>query len=248
MKCKNGFTLVELLVVIAIISLLVSILLPSLQKAKALAKETQCLSILRNLGLATQLYANDNDGHIPTSYSMYLSATEVPWWLRLVPYLDEGKGQWNQWSGEHADYIRIWDDYACPEANDELPRGTWDTKATYAIHQAAHWGALPPYDRGYVHGCGLGRYDTNVNEAHISRKYDEITSPSDVLLYTDIYSRGGYIIPELYLLRETGGTLELYMPARHSGEYAAVFCGGNAGRISEIILSDPYTTIWTVVK
>jgi prepilin-type N-terminal cleavage/methylation domain-containing protein len=62
---RRGFTLIELLVVIAIISLLVSILLPSLNQAKQLAKATACMSQLAGIGKALAIYANDNDGFYP---------------------------------------------------------------------------------------------------------------------------------------------------------------------------------------
>ncbi|HOF18208.1 MAG TPA: prepilin-type N-terminal cleavage/methylation domain-containing protein [Phycisphaerae bacterium] len=61
MRRKNGFTLIELLVVIAILSLLVSLLLPSLSKAKELAKEVQCAVLLRNFGTANHLFAQDHE-------------------------------------------------------------------------------------------------------------------------------------------------------------------------------------------
>ena len=61
----KGFTLIELLVVIAILSLLISILLPSLNKAKELAYETVCTSNLRQIGTAWEMYLVDSGGTFP---------------------------------------------------------------------------------------------------------------------------------------------------------------------------------------
>lgn len=64
-RSKNGFTLVELLVVIGIIALLISILLPSLQKARESASRVNCASSLRQVAMGIVMYANQNKGATP---------------------------------------------------------------------------------------------------------------------------------------------------------------------------------------
>ncbi len=62
---RKGFTLTEVLVVIAVVSLLMAVLMPALARARQQGKSVLCLSNLRQLAIAAQMYANGNDDYFP---------------------------------------------------------------------------------------------------------------------------------------------------------------------------------------
>ena len=98
-----GFTLIELLVVIAIISLLVSILLPSLQRAKEVAKTVTCAFNLCHLHYGATLYMEDSDLDHPLFLTSGTSGSVDPMWHRRIwPYLEAG-GTFDSWGTRYAD-------------------------------------------------------------------------------------------------------------------------------------------------
>jgi prepilin-type processing-associated H-X9-DG protein/prepilin-type N-terminal cleavage/methylation domain-containing protein len=80
-SARSAFTLIELLVVIAIIAILAALLLPALKQAKARARATSCLNNVRQIGLATMMFADDNNGALPQSEHQGKS-----WVASLIPY------------------------------------------------------------------------------------------------------------------------------------------------------------------
>lgn len=81
---NHAFTLVEMLVVIVIIGILAALLLPAVAHTRETGRSAACLSNLHNIGLGLQMYAQENDNHLPTMYDRPTNNVPAP-----GPYFDQ---------------------------------------------------------------------------------------------------------------------------------------------------------------
>jgi prepilin-type N-terminal cleavage/methylation domain-containing protein len=115
-KNRRGFTLVELLVVIGIIAVLIAILLPSLNRARGAANLLACESNIRQFGVATHLYVNENRQTLPSPNWKWLivsgsiSFTNAPvGWAYQYDLPQPGSPEYTQWTppnGQLTDFVQ----------------------------------------------------------------------------------------------------------------------------------------------
>lgn len=234
---RLAFTLIELLVVIAIIAVLAGMLLPALAKAKAKGKQTACLSNMRQIGIATMMYASDHNDYLPYGYAYtWPGQKELFWWQDLLRV-----------------YINSEPVYSCPSA---LPHASWTSLRPPGTPKRlikdyicnAQGGAYPETGKPAwvnAHGPFINNWQNP------SRSMAEIREPSETLAICD----GNTNVFEIWRLEQTDAWNSVgFGPAyfdsspdrknptmghtskRHNQAYNAVFCDGHARLVKKSTL------------
>ena len=131
MRKDRGFTLVELLVVIAIIALLLSILMPGLQKARESARGIACRNHLKTIGLANNLYANNYDGQYVPAVDLSMDYGKMTWNVNptLINYIGLAKT---------TNGYQMPDKYLCPTDKTKRTKADWEVtnKVSYGYNMS----------------------------------------------------------------------------------------------------------------
>jgi len=115
---RRAFTLIELLVVIAIIAILAAILFPVFAHAREKARQSSCLSNLKNMNTALLMYTQDYDETFPlTAPDNVRAFYTTPWDRTPSSPLGYARRQ-GFWSNSIAPYIKNWQVYTCPSAQE----------------------------------------------------------------------------------------------------------------------------------
>lgn len=185
MSKRRAFTLIELLVVVAIIALLVSILLPSLARAKVLAKRAVCGSQTNSLGKAGAIYVASNSSYPLMGCGMSGSNFYVSSWPKIygimqsqkIPGTGVSTGAYAGLTYYGQEVDEAWPGGFCPAMNPaEIIK--WvdslggDNPGKTSYHKAAigyQWNIClraQQRDRPYLH-CGTGRWNTKVEDGNV---------------------------------------------------------------------------------
>lgn len=214
MNARRAFTLVELLVVIAVIAILAAIVLPSLSQAKFSARRIKCVNNLRQLGLASQMYWDENDGEAFRYITGVSNAGTIYWFGWIEPWIpgNEGARAFDATPGALYPYLNGRGVEVCPSLD-------------YSSH------LFKPKATGAAYGYGYNFYlSAPTNQPPV--KIQRASRTADIALLADAGQINDFqepaspdnpLLEEFYYINDTEPTVHF----RHQRRANVLYCDGH---------------------
>lgn len=237
---RRAFTLIELLVVIAIIAILAAILFPVFAQARSKARQTACLSNIKQIGTGLMMYTQDYDEILPGNSTLGSNGVTDPRWPDAATAHSAGMGEafgWMQpydpanpgthriWARDVQPYIKNRQIFRCPQAKPRSSDGACNAAAA---------GSSPAGGICEVQGANAavaGNGNILLNGIPSNRSLAVIPAPADIIFAHEVrnFFRAAQEKPRMVL--STGlysGFTSQYYDSTHNGGANLLFCDGHA--------------------
>jgi prepilin-type N-terminal cleavage/methylation domain-containing protein/prepilin-type processing-associated H-X9-DG protein len=238
---RTAFTLLELLVVMAIIAVLAALLLPALSRARAQARSAACRDRLHQMGLALQMYLNENEGRYPLIVSLpdrfHGNPTSANWFNKLEPFYPP---RWTERT------------YHCPGYKGAITSGESTAHDPFGSY-AYNWRGVRGYARQTGPEVNLGLGTAVYDVVHHPIRNQPPTPEPQVVAPSEMFAIGesrfrqetkqfdqadGVAAMFCGYLRSRDGKAVAF-PRRHGNNYNQLFCDGHISALAPSVLFNP---------